>query len=142
MLLALDTSILIAGLLEWHEAHARAFPALEDALAGPEKAVLPVHALFEAYSVLTRLPAPRRLRPEAARSLLRESLHDGTRLVGLEADAWSILENLSEREISGGTAYDGLILASARRGGADGILTLNGRHFRRLVDKDFEILEP
>ena len=38
---ALDTSVIIAGLLSWHEAHAQAYPALEAALSEEVPAVLP-----------------------------------------------------------------------------------------------------
>ncbi len=139
---ALDTSVIIAGLLKWHEFHSRARPALESALESEDSVILPVHALVEAYSVLTRLPPPRRLSPEQASAMLTESLREDVRLVGVVEETWSVIEELAERALGGGLAYDAVILASARKAGATRILTLNGRHFRRLADEGLEVWEP
>jgi len=139
---ALDTSVIIAGLVSWHEDHSRSRSALETALAAPEPTILPVHALLEAYSVITRLPPPRRLTPNKARTLLSESLRESTRLVGLGEEGWSVIEELADRLIGGGMTYDAAIVASARKAEATRILTLNGRHFKRLTGADMEIREP
>ncbi len=71
---ALDTSVIIAGRLRWHKFHSRARPALEAALDSENPVILPAHALVEAYSVLTRLPPPRRLTAEQTSAMLTESL--------------------------------------------------------------------
>ncbi len=52
-----DTSVVIAGLSSWHPDHDLARPVLAD------KPPILAHVLSESYSVLTRLPAPRRLDP-------------------------------------------------------------------------------
>lgn len=44
--------------------------------------------------------------------------------------------------ITGGTSYDSLILASARKGGAQRILTFNRSHFERIATEDIEIVVP
>ncbi len=139
---ALDTSVIIAGLLTWHEAHSRAQPALVAALEEPEPTVLPAHALLESFSVITRMPPPRRLTSGDAWTMLSESLRESTRLVSLAEETWSVIEHLAQRSIGGGVTYDAFILASAREAEATRILTLNGRHFRRLADDDMEIWEP
>ncbi len=139
---ALDTSVIIAGLLTWHEDHSRTRAALETALAAPEPTILPVHALLEAYSVITRLPPPRRLSPDKARTVLSESLRDSTRLVGLGEEGWTVIEELADRLIGGGMTYDAAIVATAQKAEATRILTLNGRHFKRLAGDDMEIWEP
>jgi predicted nucleic acid-binding protein len=130
---AIDSSILIAGLISWHEQHETAHRRMDQLLAAGHEMLLPVHSLIETYSVLTRLPAPHRLSPLAARDLLathRVSL----RLTGLpEEEAWELVSRLGERGIAGGRAYDALIAASAQRGGATRILTLNTRHFEDLA---------
>jgi predicted nucleic acid-binding protein len=51
---AVDTSIVVAAFATWHEAHEAARRVLDDA---PR---IPGHVALEAYSVLTRLPAPHR----------------------------------------------------------------------------------
>ncbi len=53
---ALDTSCMIAAVCGWHEAHRRAAAAVERRLADGEQMAVAVHALSEAYAVLTRLP--------------------------------------------------------------------------------------
>ena len=63
---AVDSSVLVAALLGWHEHHVAAFRVLDAVLAADDDLVLPVHALIETYAVLTRLPAPHRLSPKAA----------------------------------------------------------------------------
>lgn len=67
--IALDTSVLVAAVQSWHTEHQRAVEALGNALVG-ESVVVPVHALFEAYPVLTRMPGSQRLSPDGAFSLL------------------------------------------------------------------------
>ena len=55
--IALDTSVVVAALLAFHERHAVARSVVDDALRDGG-AILPVPVVFEAYSVLTRLPSP------------------------------------------------------------------------------------
>lgn len=57
---AVDTSVIVAGLLAWHQRHPEANAAIESVLVYG-KAILPAPALVEAFSVMTRLPAPHRL---------------------------------------------------------------------------------
>ncbi len=140
---ALDTSVLVAALLSWHEHHEVAAAALSELVEGEAKLVLPVHALVEAYSVMTRLPPPHRLSAKDAFEILDHSLRRRCTLIGLEGDeAWELIQDLSRRPISGGASYDALILASARKGGARRILTFNRSHFERIVTEEFEIVIP
>lgn len=138
---ALDSSVIVAAMLEWHECHDRAFEALEQALETGE-AVLPVHALVEAYAVMTRLPAPHRLRPADAFAVLEGTFRDNVKLARLRTrSAWKWLSATVERDVAGGRTYDALILESALRAGATCLLTLNPRDFREL-DPRLEIVEP
>jgi predicted nucleic acid-binding protein len=140
--IALDTSTIVAGLLAWHEHHEQALQALEDAFAGERKVVLPLPSLLEAYSVMTRLPAPHRLSPGDALALLEDSPLRRSSLVGLpESEGWTFAQTLVSRRIAGGRTYDALIMACARRGGASQILTLNRRHFEGL-DPEVEVVVP
>jgi predicted nucleic acid-binding protein len=139
---ALDTSVLIAALLSWHESHEAAAVALEAALADPAGAVLPLPALVEAYAVMTRLPAPHRVRPGDAAEIIRSSLRGRARLVTLdEAGAWLLLTSLADAGIAGGRAYDALIAACAKAARAERLLTLNGRDFAA-VAPDLELIIP
>lgn len=80
---AIDTSVIVPGLLFWHEKHEAASAALVQLLESGNEVVLPLHSLVEAYAVMTRLPPPHR----------------------------DLLQNLSHRNLVGGTSYDSLILA-------------------------------
>ncbi len=140
---ALDTSVLVAGLLSWHKYHEAAAAALSDLLESQAAVVLPVHSLVEAYAVMTRLPPPNRLSAKEAFEILEGSLRSRFTLVGLEGDeAWGLIGDLSRRPIVGGTTYDALILACAQKGGAHRILTFNREHFERIVTDDFEVVVP
>jgi predicted nucleic acid-binding protein len=99
---AADTSVVVAALASWHEGHA----AASAAVAGGVR--LPAHCLLEAYSVLTRLPPPHRLGPQAARDLLGASCTEPPLTLDGDAHA-ALLERLADAGISGGAAYDALI---------------------------------
>ncbi len=146
VLWAVDTSVLVAGLLSWHERHAEALKALETALAS-DVLLLPAPALLEAYAVMTRLPAPHRLRPADAYRVLHGTLGKGVDIASLSGrDVWKLLDSLQERGIAGGKSYDAHILACAVKKNAGGLLTFNIRDFEELAAElegvEFEIREP
>jgi hypothetical protein len=49
---------------------------------GDAQIVLPVHAILECYSVLTRIPAPHRLPPDMARQAIEENFARTALVVG------------------------------------------------------------
>ena len=65
-----DTSALVATVCSWHEHHARTLAEIERRERAGEELVLAAHSLAEAYAVVTRLPAPNRLRSRDAIALL------------------------------------------------------------------------
>ncbi len=141
---ALDTSVIIAALLGWHEAHA---PALRALIAAGEargsRLLVPAPALVEAYAVMTRLPAPHRLAPADALALLAGSFESRAEVVHLgESETWRFLHEAAARGIAGGRAYDALILRCALKAGATRLLTLDRRDFERLEPAGLEIVVP
>jgi predicted nucleic acid-binding protein len=91
-------------------------------------------ALIEAYSVLTRLPAPHRLSPADASSLIELNFVRTVKVVTLGPEDYaSILRGAPAAGISGGRIYDAIIAACAHRGNAQELLTLNESHFRSLA---------
>lgn len=115
---ACDTSMLVAALLPWHEAH----DASRATLARVTH--LPAHVLLETYSVLTRLPAPHRQAPAAAAEALARLQ---VQVVGLPAEAMIRLPTqLAGADVSGGATYDGLIAATVVHHG----LSLHSRDAR------------
>lgn len=142
---ALDSSVIVAGLLPWHEHHAAARRAMATLVAGAgaERLVLPIPALVESYSVMTRLPGSRRLSPADAYQLLFRAFHDCGSTVNLEpGEIWDFLAEQRDRVVYGGSVYDAVILRCARRGGARRVLTLNRRHFERLAPSEIEVIVP
>lgn len=143
MAVALDTSVVVAALLSWHEEHGWARATLEDLMASDEEILLPMRVVLEAYAVMTRLPSPHRLAPRDAWQLLDKSFKSSSRLIGLTArQLWQLLESLAERRVAGGAAYDAEIIECAARGVARAVVTLNCRQFERLTPDDLEILGP
>ncbi len=107
-MIAVDTSVVVPALIEWHEQHQVALEAVADA-------VIPGHAYLESYSVLTRMPGgvdrhiarevlSRRFPPERVLGL-GSMTHDG------------IVDQSVAAEIDGGSTYDALIALIAHDNG-------------------------
>ena len=123
-MIAADTSVVVAALAGWHEAHDVAWAAV--AAAGRVR--LPAHCLLEAYSVLTRLPPPHRMDPRSVRHLLLASFGEAPLTLGGEAHA-ALLDELVDAGVSGGATYDALIGVTAASHGAL-LLTRDARAVR------------
>jgi predicted nucleic acid-binding protein len=133
-MIAVDSSVIIAGLLTWHDFHQRAILALQKPVAGG-RLLMPLPVLIESYSVLTRLPAPHRLRGEVAYQLLHNTF-GGARVIGLSPEtAWTFLKNCVESSTVGGRAYDAVIASAAIDAGASELLTFNARDFEVFRDR-------
>lgn len=104
--MAVDTSVVIAGLLLDHDQHELARPALA---SGP---TIPAHVALESYSVLTRLPLPGRVPPAAAARLLARAF--AGRFVALSGEAQEVLlADLPGIGVAGRATYDALVAATA-----------------------------
>lgn len=140
---ALDTSVIVAALMSWHEHHAAALPVVQDALTEEGGVILPLPALVEAYAVITRLPAPWRLRADDAHRLLAETFRGKALVVGLEGDeSWDLLDDALGNAVSGGATYDAHIAACARKAKASRLASFNRRHFERLDLGEVDLLVP
>lgn len=126
-----DTSVLVGACQRNHQFHA---PSL-NAFAAAEKAsaACGVHSLAEVYAVITGMPGEYKIAPEAAWLFLRQ-IAERCQLISLESqDYLAVLDFLVRNYRPGGQVYDALLLASARKSGADQILTWNVRHFQSLA---------
>jgi predicted nucleic acid-binding protein len=138
-----DTSCMVAAVCSWHEHHERATRAIEERLKQRQKMIVAAAALIEAYSVLTRLPAPHRLSPYDALNLLETNFVFSAKLTALGANGYrSLLHGAPEGGISGGRIYDAVIASSARRAKVQALLTFNEAHFRSFADDDLQIIVP
>jgi hypothetical protein len=101
-MIAIDSSVAIAGFASWHEQHAIARKVLA---RGPR---LAAHAALETFSVLTRLPPPHRAQPGIVADYLRRRFPDPP--LGLSPDRYlDLVGDLAQRDIVGGRVYDALI---------------------------------
>ena len=110
-MIAVDTSVVVAGFASWHEGHASAASVLA------RKPRLPAHVLIESYSVLTRLPAPHRAAAGIVEGFLAERFPAA--LLILPAQAFrTLLGAAAASNMTGGAIYDALIAATAKHAGA------------------------
>ncbi|MGH7821496.1 MAG: PIN domain-containing protein [Candidatus Binatia bacterium] len=138
-----DTSCIIAATCGWHEHHERAAAELERRLARRETMAIAAPALVEAYAVLTRLPAPHRLRSEVALALLEANFIAAGKLVALDARTYrALLREAPRAEIRGGRTYDAVIAACALRAKVGALLTFNEQHFLAFADRGMRIVVP
>lgn len=134
-MIAIDSSVLVAALLSWHEQHERAARALSRAMESKGDVIIPVHALIEVYAVITRLPAPHRIAPSDAIALIQDNF-SANPLASLRSDAvFPLLRRLAAEGLGGGITYDAIILHAAEEAGATSLLTLNERDYQRLTPR-------
>lgn len=138
-----DTSFLVALLDEDHAAHERVLPWQQQIVRGEVQGVLAAHSLAETYAVLTRMPHTPPIPPDLAWQAIERNLPP-YEVIALTAEEYRlVLNHLAELGIGGGPTYDALIAAVARQSGADLLLTLNPKHFRRVApDLADRIREP
>ena len=138
-----DTSCIVAAVSSWHEHHERAINEIQSRLKKRQKMIVAGHALVEAYSVLTRLPAPHRISAQDASALLLANFVENSQTVTLSSSGYrQLLENAPHAGIFGGRIYDAVIAASARQARAGTLITFNGSHFEDLAGDDLEIVLP
>jgi predicted nucleic acid-binding protein len=139
----LDTNCMVAALCTWHTHHSQAAAEIERRLRSRGRLATAAHALAEAYSVMTRLPAPHRLSPADALALLEANFMERTRLVALDASGYrSLLRGAAAEGVAGGRTYDAIIAACALKARAAVLLTFNQGHFSELVAAGVQVITP
>ena len=131
MTVFLDTSVLVAGLIDFGPASA---PSQAVMHAVAERTIPAAgtswHCCLEFYSVATRLPPEFRLSPADASQLLREEVLGRLSVSDLPAvERTGLLRTAVQDQIAGGRIYDTHIAEVARAAGATVIITDNRRHF-------------
>lgn len=123
-----DTSVLIAASDAEQLHHERSRRLL--AAAKPATSACGAHTLAEVYAVLSRLPGGRRQRPEFAGRLV-EQIAGRMTVVPLTAKEYQdAIHKAALANVAGGTIFDALLLACARKIAAERIYTWNLRHFQ------------
>ncbi|HRY11900.1 MAG TPA: PIN domain-containing protein [Candidatus Nanopelagicales bacterium] len=100
----LDTSVAVALLVSDHSAHERTIAQLPQGSLG-----LSGHAVFETFSVITRLPN-HRVSPAMAHTLISENF---PRSIAYRATLED-LDEISRASLAGGQVYDALVALAAR----------------------------
>jgi predicted nucleic acid-binding protein len=108
--LLLDTSAAIALVTSTADTHAAVMKRTHGAMLG-----LAGHAVFETYSVLTRLPGVLRLSAASARSVIEANFPASVFLTPSQASR--ALVTLTDAGIAGGAVYDGLVALAAATSG-------------------------
>jgi predicted nucleic acid-binding protein len=128
--LFLDTSVLLAGLVDFGPQSAPAHIVLHAVAEKRLSAATAWHCCLEFYSVATRLPAEYRLSAADAAHLLREEVFGRMTVFELPAGARNgFLQVAVDDAISGGRIYDAHVAEVARSVQAQTIVTDNRRHF-------------
>ena len=133
MRILLDTSVLVAAMIEAHPAHAQALPWLHRVKARADIGLVAAHSLAELYAVLTTLPLQPRIPPAMAQELIKRNVLDILEVVPLsDEDYVAVIDHLARLGIVGGATYDALILHAASKANVDQVVTLNEKDFRRV----------
>ena len=139
---AVDANCLVATVSAWHEHHHAVWRELTNRLAAGEEMVVPLPALTEAFSVLTRMPKPQRLNPRDAWTSLEASFVVIGRVYAIDGGAaTAFLARSATAGVGGGRIYDAIIGECARLAGARALVTLNPKHFDP-APEDVAIIDP
>lgn len=144
MRVLLDTSVLVAAMIEAHPHHERSLPWLQRIKAQTDKGVVAAHSIAEVYAILTRLPLQPRISPRLAQHLITQNIIDLCEIVALTGVEYlTLVEHLANENIQGGATYDALILHTAANAAIDQIVTFNIDDFRRVYPSlTAKVVEP
>lgn len=133
MKILVDTSVMVAAIVEAHPGHERALPWLAGAKCGDHECVISAHSLMELYAVMTSLPLHPRIRPDLAHQLIFENIESAIGVIELSAaDYRFVLDDVKQLGLTGGIVYDALIAFAARKAKVDRLLTFNASDFKRV----------
>ena len=144
MKVMLDTSVLVAAMVEAHPMHARAFPWMKRAHERGFELVVAGHSLAETYAVMSALPVSPRIGPGTAWRLIKDNVLSCASVVSLSAREYRLtLSRAAELGIAGGAVYDALIARAAGKAGVEKLVTFNGADFRRVAPEMASVIrEP
>ena len=106
-----DTSVVVAAITASDSVVLSRCRAALDASSAPV-----AHVLIESFSVLTRLPPPWRLRPDAAHAFLSSAFPDPP--IALSSRGyWFVIGTMAGEESAGGKVYDAVVARTAFEAG-------------------------
>jgi predicted nucleic acid-binding protein len=129
-----DTSVLLASLVASHPHHARAMTTVNEVRSERVKGCVAAHGIVELYAVLTRLPVSPRIGPDAAHRMIRDNVMGNFEIVALTArEQTRLIDAVAKLAITGGSTYDAIHAATARKTKAERLYTFNVDDFRRVA---------
>jgi predicted nucleic acid-binding protein len=138
----LDSSVLIELVSKAGLRRDRTVRTCDALKAGGAEFVITDHAVLEAFSVLSRSPAPLGVEPKLAEWLLKERLHAVAIAPLRPGLAWDTIRHTLAHGFWGGRVYDAAIALASHEAGARMFLTWNTRHFRSIAPVGLEVREP
>ena len=133
MIVLLDTSVLIAALVENHQFHSQAVPWLEYLQQPGVEGVISAHSLAELYAALSRMPAIPRMTPADTISAIDDNVLPFVKVRALDGRSYAgVVRRVAAAGLSGGVVYDAIHAEVARRAKVDLLVTLNRRDFERV----------
>ena len=133
MLWLADTSVLVPAFIPGHIHHERSFHLFSRATV--KSAFCAAHSIAEVYATMTRLPGKHRTSAQQALTFL-EMIQERFSFVALNAEDYlATIREAAARGVVGGTSYDALVAACARKAKADVLYTWNIGHFLLLGDE-------
>ena len=144
MTVFLDTSVLLAGLIDFGPQSAPAQSLFHEIAERrvPESGTA-WHCCLEFYSVATRLPAEFRLTPADAVRLIEEEIFARMGVQDLPAGhRRDLLSAVARDGTAGGRVYDAHIAEIARASSASVIVTDNRRHFLAALRHGLRVETP
>ena len=139
----LDTSVLLAGLVDFGPQSAPAQEVLHAVAERKLSAGTAWHCCLEFFSVSTRLPPEFRLAASDATRLLDEEIFGRMAVHDLPAgDRLPMLRAAAQDATAGGRIYDAHIAEVARAAGARVVVTDNRRHFLSALRHGLRVETP
>lgn len=138
----LDTTVLVAGLVDFGDTSESALRVLDAVAEGRVQEVCTAwHCCLEFFSVCTRLPMEFRLSPAEAYFLLHHEILGRLAVVQLSSESREhFLQQASSDGVRGGRIYDAHLAEIARLAGARTVVTENLRHFNHLLREEIRVL--
>jgi predicted nucleic acid-binding protein len=139
----LDTSVLLAGLVDFGPQSAPAQSLLHAVAEKRVTSGTAWHCCLEFYSVSTRLPPEYRLTPAHAVQLLEDEIFARMAVHDLPAaDRLAMVQAAARDQTAGGRIYDAHIAEVARAAGAAVVVTDNRRHFMAALRHGIRVETP
>lgn len=133
MKILLDTSVLVAAIVEVHPAHEVSLPWLQQVKNNTTEGMIAAHSIAELYAILTTLPIHPKISPTIAKQVIQQDVLSVCEIIALsDEDYKAVITHLAEANIAGGVIYDALILYAALKAEVEQVITLNEKDFRRI----------